>query len=482
MAGQGFQQVQKQTQSLVLAPQLRHSLKILQVPTLELRHTILEELETNPVLEELPMEGVSLEEQAEDTEDSAPETEGEMEFGEGYEMLNRMDEDMREYYAQESNGTSYSSEDAERRQHFFESLTYETSLQEHLMRQAELNDVEPAVLKALEYIIGSLDDRGFLTGKISDLALLAQLPLRTMQEAHALLKSLDPPGIGSADLNECLLAQLSQNGRGNSLAARIIKNHIDLLLRHRIPELARKTKTRQEDVQDAIGEIATLDPAPGRKFTEDNNRVVVADVTVEQDETGEWLVHLNNDYIPRLRLSKAYKELLAQGKVSGKEKDYIQEKLRSGKFLISSIEQRQQTIERLTRKLLVFQREFFEEGLEKLRPLTMAQVAEEVGVHETTISRAIANKYINTPWGLFEFKYFFTTGYKTGINGESLSNTTVKERISRLIESEDAAKPRSDQEIVKRLAEEEITIARRTVAKYREELGIPPTHLRRRYA
>ena len=280
-------------------------------------------------------------------------------------------------------------------------------------------------------------------------------------------------------MQDCLITQLELKGKGNSPEAALIKNHFDLLLRRRIPDIARKTGVGIEEVQKLIAEISLLDPAPGREFAEDTNRVVQPDVKVEKDGDS-WRISLNNEYIPRLTLSGTYKEMLAKGKLSPQERDYIREKIRSGKFLISSIEQRQQTIERITREILRMQRDFFEKGVSYLRPLTMSQVADEVGVHETTVSRAMSNKYIDTPHGVFEFKYFFTTGY-TNENGESLANTTVKEIIAKIIDSENRSKPYSDQSIVNILKERDVKIARRTVAKYREELGILPTNLRRQY-
>ena len=247
-----------------------------------------------------------------------------------------------------------------------------------------------------------------------------------------------------------------------------------------MPELKRKTGASPEDIQDAIEEISTLEPAPGKRFSADSNTVIEPDASVFQDEYDEWQIVLNNDYIPRLRISSVYKDMLAKGNLNKAEKEFMLERMRSGKFLINSIEQRQQTIERITREILRFQNEFFEVGVSKLRPLTMSTIAETVGVHETTVSRAIANKYIRTPHGVFAFKYFFTPGYKAG-NGESVSNKTIKDMISQIIEQENPAKPFSDQNIVDQLKEKDIKIARRTVAKYREELGILPTNLRRRY-
>jgi RNA polymerase sigma-54 factor len=494
MPSQGFQQVQKQTQSLVLAPQLRQSLKILQVPALELRDVILEELQSNPALEEMPMDGMSLDAPpvlegekpiemppAKPVEDEIPEHEKEMKLGsEDFERFNQMHEDYRESMAEDNGNYTYTTDDEEKRKHFFDSITSESSLQEELMRQAELTDALPGVLKALEYIVGSLDDSGFLTLSVSDLALSSGQPLADMQEALRLLKTLEPAGIGAANMRECLMIQLENTGRKGSVAHQIIKDYYELLLRRRIPEMARRVGVTPEAVTEALAEIATLDPAPGRKFGADSNRVVVPDVTVYKDELGEWVVTLNSDYIPHLRICPDYKEMLAKGGLEKKDREYLQDKFRSGKFIISSIEQRQQTIERITREIMHFQHDFFEEGPSKLRPLTMSQVADVVGVHETTVSRAIANKYISTPYGVFDMKYFFTPGY-TGEGGETVSNTSVKEKIGRIISDENSAKPLSDQQIVALLGEDGIKIARRTVAKYREELGILPTNLRRQY-
>ncbi|MEO0795812.1 MAG: RNA polymerase factor sigma-54 [Verrucomicrobiota bacterium] len=484
MAHQGLQQVQKQAQTLVLAPQLRQSLKILQAPTLELRNSILEELQQNPTLEELPIDGISLEQQTSENSPESSTTESsdsdELQLSEeDYSKLSQLDEDYREYYSQEASNQSYTSEDAQRRQHFFDSLVSETSLQEHLLRQADLADVTPEQKEAVDYLIGSLDDRGFLTVALSDVSLATRLPLQDVQMAADLLKSLDPPGIGAKDIQDCLLTQLALTDRDDTLAAEIIRDYYELLLRHRIPDIARKTSASIDEVQFAIEEISSLDPAPGSKFSEDSNRIVVPDVTVEKVDD-QWAITLNNDYIPRLRISPAYKEMIATGKIIGKDKEYIREKIRAGRFLMNSIEQRQQTIERITQEILAFQEEFFEVGVSKLRPLTMNQIAQNVGVHETTVSRAIANKFIETPHGVFEFKYFFTPGYQ-GKNGQSVSNKSIKDRIAQIISNENTAKPHSDQEVVKILAEEDVKIARRTVAKYREELGILPTNLRRRF-
>jgi len=489
MRAQGFNQElrQKQTQSLVLAPQLRQSLKILQVAALDLRATIQEELQTNPSLEELSVDNVSLEQAASeadgDGEGADAESDGreELAFDETFEILNKLDQDWRDYMAEAGGAQPHTPEDDERRQRFFDSLVTETSLQEHLLEQASLSDLEPEQREAIEYLVGSLDNRGFLTSSLSDLSLVSEIPLQKMKEAHAILKSFDPPGIGAIDRQDCLKEQLAQKGMRDHTAYEIVEKHFDLLCRRRVPDIARKMGLDVETVQSAAREIALLDPAPGRRFAEDSNRSVLPDVVVEKDEdSGEWKVSLNSDYIPRLRISPAYKEMIARGKLTKQEREYVQEKMRSGRFLISSIEQRQQTIERIANEIVRLQKDFLEEGVSRLRPCTMTQVAEAVGVHETTVSRAIANKYMKTPHGVFEMKFFFTPGYQSE-DGESVSNTSVKDMIHQLVASENPTKPLSDQEIVARLQEKNIRIARRTVAKYREELGILPSNLRREY-
>ncbi|MFM1852066.1 MAG: hypothetical protein RIS54_1750 [Verrucomicrobiota bacterium] len=486
MSGPGYSHDlrQRQNQSLVLAPQLRQSLKILQVAATDLRTEILEELQSNPTLEELPPDDISLDAPTGEAEDSAASENGEREeldFSKEFEILGKLDEDWRDYMSQAGGAQPYTNDDAEKRQHFFDSLVSTPSLQEHLMQQADVAGLPPAEHEALRYLIGNIDERGFLTQSPADAALQSGLALTDIQAAAQVLRTFDPPGIGSQSLEECLLQQLTVADRGTSLAARIVRDHFDLLARRRIPELARKLGATPEDIQRAIEVIGKLDPAPGRRFSEDTNRVVEPDVTIYKDDDGEWQVTLNSDYIPRLRISNTYRELIAKGTLSKSERDYLRERMRSGKFLIDSIEQRQRTIERITREILKAQISFFEHGVSQLKPLTMTQVADIVGVHETTVSRAIANKYLKTPHGVFEFKFFFTTGYQAE-SGASVSNTSVKELIADLITIEDKTAPLSDQAIVKKLQERGLNIARRTVAKYREELGILPSNLRRDYA
>lgn len=469
---------QKQSQVQTFAPQLRQSLKILQVSALELRNTIQEELQSNPVLEEMPMDCVSVEEESINTDDSS-DADQEMEFGDDYNSLLKLDEDWREHFAQESAQQEYTAGDSLRRQHFLDSVVSEVSLQEYLIAQTELAECSELEKVAIEYLVGSLDDHGFLRTGLSELAEGSGISLEELENAREMLKGFDPIGLGSYNVQECLLEQLKAEEKETSVAAVIIRDYYNLLLRRRLPDIARKLGMDIEDVIEAVEEISTLDPAPGRRFSEDSNRVVVADVIV--DRVGdEFAVTLNSDYIPRLQISRTYKDLIAKGNLSVKEREYIKDKIRSGKVLMNSIEQRQKTIERISHSILLRQRKFFEEGPSFLVPLTMQQLGDDLGLHETTISRATSGKFIQTPHGLYPFKFFFTAGIKSE-DGSEVSNRSIKEDIAKIIEGETPGKPYSDQKIVEFLQEKNIKIARRTVAKYREELGILATSLRRKY-
>ena len=479
MSGPFINQSQKQTQSLTIAPQMQNSLKILQAASFDLRTTILTELQRNPLLEELPIDSVSVEAESELIQDDADSREQEMDFdSDDFSILEKISDD----YSSEIGERSISGSDQaaqERREHFLNSLTQSESLQQHLIDQVSLTDCDDNMKEILILIIGSLDENGYLNDSTSNLALQFNRPFHLFTDALEILKTFHPAGIGAKDLQDCLLIQLSKKGKEETLAYSIIENAYQLLLRRRIQEIAKKLKTSDESVQLALEEIALYDPAPGKRFSPDSNTVINPDINVYLDED-EWKVELNNEYIPRLRISQKYKDLLAQGSLSKKEKEYLVENMRSGKFLINSIEQRQNTIKNISDQIIHFQPDFFVEKNPKLSPLTMQRIAEVVGVHETTISRAIANKFIKTPHGVFPLKHFFNAGYKSD-SGENIANRSIKERIEKIIHKEDPKKPLSDQAIVNLLKEEGIKIARRTVAKYREQQGILATHLRRRF-
>lgn len=481
MGVQGLQQVQKQAQTLVIGPQLQNSLKILQAPAIELRASILQELQANPLLEELSINGASINEYDESINANDLNQDEEMKFDpDDFSTLERISDDMREHYALENTGQSYTPEDAKRREYLMNSHTKGVTLQQHLVEQVKLVECSEREHQALLYLIGALDDRGFLTETASGIAATSQIPLNVVEKAINILRSFDPPGVGAQNLQDCLSLQLELRGLSDSLAARILRDHFELLLRRQVPKLTRELNIRAERIQQAIEKIATLDPAPGRRFSSDANTIIEPDVTVYKDEYGKWQIELNNEYIPRLKINNTYKNLLAKGTLSKKEREFMIEQMRSGKFLINSIEQRQQTIRRITEEILKYQNDFFEGGIKQLRPMKMRDIARAIDVHETTVSRAIANKYMRTPHGLFEFKSFFSSGY-TLDHGESLSYKAIKDAIKEIIAEENTDNPYSDQAIVDILSKRNIKIARRTVAKYREELGIQSAHLRRNY-
>ena len=306
------------------------------------------------------------------------------------------------------------------------------------------------------------------------------LPAEKIQQVLKVIQSFDPPGVGARDLRECLLLQMDRSGQQNTLEYRIVNEFMEALGKRRIPEIARGTNHDVDDVQEALERIARLEPRPGRAFLADNDQYILPEVFVHRAD-GDLVVTTNNDHIPHLRISNTYKDLMSQGENSAEVRNYIREKIRAGKFLIKSLHQRQQTILNIAREIVHRQREFMEKGVSCLKPLTMVQVAQVVGVHETTVSRAVSGKYMQTPQGIFEMKYFFTAGIETA-SGNGMSNTSVKDMIAEIFAKEDTSKPLSDQEVVRMLKEKDgITIARRTVAKYRTELNILPSNLRKVY-
>src|SRR3954465_5310546 len=472
MAGPGMHQSQNLSLQQVLAPQLQQSLLILQAPLLELRNLVQQEMETNPVLEELATDPT--EENEEKPAKSTDET-----FKEEFDQLAKLDDEWRDYMAQSSNYSSRSQNEEEKRQFFFDSIATQETLQQHLMGQLNQTALSANDRKTAEVIIGNIDDSGFLQSSPEDMAMNTGIPKEEFEHMLTLIQSFYPPGVGARDLRECLLIQLKREGKQNSLEYKIISEHMADLGKRRFPEIARRMGLSVEQVQKCANNIAQLDPRPGQIFAELPQNYVLPDVTVEKID-GEYQIILNGEQIPHLRISNTYKDIMSQDGNGSDVKDYIRDKIRSGKFLIKSIHQRQQTISNIANQIVKRQRDFFEHGSSQLKPMTMVQIADAVGVHETTVSRAISGKYMATPQGVFEMKYFFTPGYQTA-SGESMSNTSVKEAILDLVKNEDGNAPLSDKEIVEILSNRGIPIARRTVAKYRTELNILPSNMRRKY-
>jgi RNA polymerase sigma-54 factor len=477
MAGQGMQQRQSLALQQVLSPQLQQSLLILQTPLLELRNLVQQEMETNPVLEELP-EGVGANDRDE-AEASADDN-----FKDEFEKLASLDEEWRDYMAQSASysfdGRRGSKDADEKRQFLFDSIPVQETLQQNLVAQLNQTVLSPEDRKVAELITGNIDDDGFLRSTPEEMALNSGIPQDDFEKMLALIQTFYPAGVGARDLRECLLIQLRRQGKDHTLEYRIVSEHIDDLGRHRFPEIARRMEISVEEAQKAADNIARLNPRPGQVFAAAPQNYVLPDVIVEKVD-GDYQISLNNEQIPHLRISNLYKDIIAAGESQTSEvKDYVRDKIRSGKFLIRSIHQRQQTILNIAQQIVSRQRDFLEHGASHLKPMTMAEVAEAVGVHETTVSRAVSGKYMATPRGVFEMKYFFTGGYLTA-SGESLSNTSVKQAVLDLVKHESGSAPLSDHEIVEILSERGIPIARRTVAKYRTELNILPSHMRRKY-
>jgi RNA polymerase sigma-54 factor len=477
MAGQGMHQSQNLSLQQVLAPQLQQSLLILQAPLLELRNLVQQEMETNPVLEELANE-VEEQQQPQKT-DEKPSASSDEEFKAEFDQLAKLDDEWRDYMAQSSSYSGRSQEADDKRQFFFDSIATQETLQQHLMGQLNQNSLSGDDRKTAELIIGNVDDNGFLQTNPEEMSLNTGIAQEEFEHMLTLIQSFYPPGVGACDLRECLLIQLKREGKGSSLEYKMIADYMADLGKRRFPEIARRMGISVEQVQKCANNIAQLDPRPGAIFAQAPQNYVLPDVTVEKIN-GDYQVILNGEQIPHLRISNTYKDIMAQDGNGNEVKDYIRDKIRSGKFLIKSIHQRQQTISNIAHQIVSRQREFFDHGSSHLKPMTMVQIADAVGVHETTVSRAISGKYMSTPQGVFEMKYFFTPGYQTA-TGESMSNTSVKEAILDLVKNEEGNSPLSDKEIVEILSKRGIPIARRTVAKYRTELNILPSNMRRKY-
>ncbi len=458
MLGFGLQQT--------LSPQMQQSLHVLQAPAIELRSLAGQELQANPVLEE----EVPVSEVEDSNEDS---------WDDDLAEVSRLDEQWKDYMQQSGAYEGRSQEAEERREFLFNSLTGPTSLQQHLVDQLGLADISDEDREVADAIIGNLNEAGLLDITVAELAGQTNTRVERVEAVLREVQALDPVGVASRDLRECLLTQLVRIGKAESLEARIVTQYLDDLLRRKFPEVARRLGVGVQDVQAAADFIATLEPRPARQFSTVTHQVITPDVLIER-EGEDFTVSLNNDNVPMLRISNYYKDLLSEPGNKKNVREYIREKIKGGRFFIKCIQQRQQTIMNIAREIVERQGDFLRVGPSALKPMTMNQVAQAVGVHETTVSRATHGKYMMTPQGIFEMKYFFTPGYQT-TGGADISNESVRTAIAEVVAGEDKRKPLSDQSILGILTERGIPIARRTVAKYREQLDILPSHLRKTF-
>jgi RNA polymerase sigma-54 factor len=450
------------SQQQSLSPQMQQSLQLLQAPVAELRQMVAAEMSSNPILEE---------------DDRAPDVSDEND-GEGVDAnAFSLQDEWRDYLPQASSRQSRSPDDEERRRFLFESQVSRPTLRNLVIDQAAGFAPEDRVL--VELIAGSLDEDGYLRIPAIDLAFSAGVSEAAMEAVLKKVREFEPPGVAARDLGDCLLLQLQRQGDGNGLAARILKHHLPQLARHRYEEIGRDLRVDVAQVVAAARLISTLEPKPGRPFAVTEEQGVIPDLIVVPDMNGEgFVVRINEEDLPRLRISNEYKQLLADRGQNEELLMYLREKIKGARFFIRSLEQRLQTLLAIGNQVVSRQEEFFRRGASALKPLIMAQVADAVGLHVTTVSRAVSGKYMETPMGLFEIRYFFTPGFQNS-DGTSVSNEMVKTAIREMVDRESSRSPLSDQEIVGELEERGLKVARRTIAKYREQLGILPSHLRK---
>ena len=456
------------SQSQALAPQMRKSLEILQASTLELTQIITQALETNPVLEDAT-ESISLDAEGPDADEV-----------DSLDYLNETDDDWRDSRILEGRVAQWTGEDEERRQHLYESIVAPVTLQQHLQQQLDLSMVDPKVREAAQAILGNLDERGFLDLPAKDLGIRLGIKPAYLNAALRLVQTFDPAGVGAASITESLLLQLERKGGTETIEYKVVRDHLEDLARKRHPQIAKALGTSIERITEAASRIGRLTLNPGGDFNPSGNPYIQPDVIIERDEDGTLGARLTGENLPDLRINDFYKDMLGKDGVNAKARQFLRDQIRDGRSLIRSISLRQETILAIAHKLIAHQADFFNKGPRHLRPLTMNEIADELGMHATTVSRAVAGKYLQTPQGLMEMRSFFATGYQTR-DGEEVSNTGVREAIQQLVAAENPAKPLSDEALMKALAKQGIKVARRTVAKYREQLNILPSHLRKSF-
>ncbi|MCU0579729.1 MAG: RNA polymerase factor sigma-54 [Desulfobacterota bacterium] len=467
----------KLSQQLIMTPQLQQAIKLLQLSRLELLETLHQEIEANPILEESageeqeygPSEGTS--------EEPAPEAEapvGEVAISE--RALEDMDWDN---YLNDYSSPRHEGGGEDRELPSFENiLSRKTSLNDHLLWQLSLSNLSPEDQRIGEELIGNLDKNGYLTVTVDDIAAAVPADQARVAETLRRIQEFDPPGVAARDLKECLLIQARTLYGSPPWVEEILENHMGYLENKNYAGLAKVLQAPPEEIGQAVQLILHLDPKPGRAFSIEEPQYISPDIFVYKVGE-EYIIVLNDDGLPRLRINSFYRQALSRkNDVPEGTRDYIQEKLRSALWLIKSIQQRQRTIYRVTESIFKFQRPFLDYGISHLKPLILRDVAEDVQMHESTISRVTTNKYVYTPQGIYELKYFFNSSLP-GANGETVASESVKEKIRQLIAREDPRRPLSDQEITELLQKEKIHIARRTVAKYRELLTILPSSKRR---
>ncbi|MGB4019891.1 MAG: RNA polymerase factor sigma-54 [Syntrophomonadaceae bacterium] len=455
----------EQQQKLLMTPELRQAIAILQMSTLELGEHIQKEMEENPFLDEKEPEEVP--------EQEKREAEAEAE-------ANNALEQWMEYHSDRDYG--YMPQEREEEKSFENYVTSRPSLVEHLEFQLRMLSRDDQDLPIGEYLIGSIDDNGYLTVELAEVAARLEVPEARVEKVLKMIHSFHPHGVGARDLSECLMIQLCHYGKNDPIITEIVQNYLEDIGRGRLNRIAQALNISVQEVQEICDLIRTLDPKPGLQYSNSEQvKYIKPDIFVEKID-GEYVVIVNDFQFPRLTINRTYEKILRQPEAFSQEaRQYLEEKMGSAMWLIKSIEQRRMTLYKVARCIVDIQKDFLDNGIAFLKPLTLREVADIVEVHESTVSRATTNKYMETPQGLYELKYFFSTGVQCRRGGERISARSIKKQIEEMVAQEDPTQPLSDEQIAQNLQEQGISISRRTIAKYRNELGIASTIIRRRY-
>ena len=460
----------KMSQRLIMTPSLQQAIKLLQMSKLELVEEVQQELLENPVLEEGQIE--------------APAERQEAETPEGEPSKDPYDEiDYESYFKEIDNDYTPRTprESREELPTFENTLATKANLADHLNWQLDMSTSSERLQEVGRAIVGNINDDGYLRATHEEIQQIGDYSREEVEQTLEVIQAFDPVGVGARDLVECLCLQLKHLGENGTAAETIVRHHLDKVQNRRFKVLADELGLDMDDLQAELEIIRGLDPRPGQKYSTESSRYVVPDVYVVKIDD-DYQIMLNEEGLPRLRISPVYRRMVSRGdgnRTPAEAKEYVRNKLRSAFRLIKSLEERQRTIYKVAASLVKFQREFLDYGIERLRPLVLKDVADDIGMHESTVSRVVNSKYMHTHRGLFEMRFFFHSGIASNRGGASVSSLTVKERIRKIILSEDAKRPLSDSAIVKILKEEGLQIARRTIAKYREELKIPSSSNRK---
>jgi RNA polymerase sigma-54 factor len=466
----------KMLQKLILTPQLQQAIKLLQLPQLELSQTLQNELVENPFLEEITDESADEDSNSEEP----PEAEAPQNTETEVQVSGEVDFSVSDYFdtrSYDGRDLGYFTPDVTPTQTLEHYVSEGTDLYDHLDWQLRLSDARPEIREVAEVVIGNIDENGYLQATDEEIAAHASCPPDVARKAIELVQTFDPIGIGARDLKECLLLQLAPLNLTGTLMENLIANNLKEIEKRKFQQLATRYACSVEEIKEAVKIIGELEPKPGRGFSGSQPIYIKPDVYVVNADDGFQII-LNDDNIPNIRINNYYRKLLqAKEALEKNEKAYLEDKLRSAVWLLRSLDHRNKTIYRVTESILKFQKNFFKQGVSHLNPLNLKDVAQELEMHESTISRATSNKYLSCSHGLFNFRYFFSSSLKTDTG--SVSSTSVKDIIKKLVSEEDPMKPLSDQKVSEMLKKFNIKVARRTVAKYREEMSIPPQSIRK---